>query len=200
MASTTNDIGVQMLRPEELKIDRDYQRPIDNKHVLRILRDFSKLDIGVLTVSWRETGDFYVLDGQHRREALLRMGLGDRPVPCLVYVGLSIGEEAEIFSAQAKSKRIHPVDLFKARCFAGDSVALGIKAITDEFGYSIENQGRPDCIQGPATLERIYRIDGAERLYETLSIVSRIYTDDRHSVPVAIIGGVNAFLERYGAS
>src|SRR6478736_4641158 len=200
MAPSNNELGIQMLNPGDLKIDRDYQRPLNESHVKRLMKGFSVMDVGLLTVSWRDDGLFYVLDGQHRREALVRLGMGDRPFPCLVYVGLTPHQEAELFTSQARAMRIHPVDLFRARVYAGDPVSKDVDRITTDAGYKIALGGKPIHIQGPKCLIDIYEEHGREQLIEVLDLVSQIYADDRHSVPTFVIGGVNAFLVRYGKS
>lgn len=193
-----DNLRVELLRPTQIQVDRQYQRPLHRDHVTKIMREFDRLAIGTLTVSQREDGSYWVIDGQHRLAALIEMGRGDRPIPCIVYTGLSVGQEADKFFMQSRVRRIHPIDLFKARLFAGDPVALGINRIVTSHGFVVANEGRSGhAIQAPATLENIYTVHGSDRLNEVLGIVAYVWADQKQSVPQFMIAGINAALTRY---
>lgn len=193
-----DNLKVEMLRPTQIQVDRQYQRPLHRDHVTKIMRSFDPLAIGTVTVSQRDDGSYWVIDGQHRLAALIEMGRGDRPIPCVVYTGLSVGQEADKFFMQSRVRRIHPIDLFKARLFAGDPVAMGINKVVTGAGFKVEAGGKSDThIQAPATLELIYTIHGPERLAEVLGMVGNIWSGQKRSVPQYIISGINAAITRY---
>lgn len=190
-------VSVERIAPSELNIDHQYQRPLVEDHVRKIVREFNRDFIGVLIVAKRDSGTHYVLDGQHRLEAINRMGLTS-PIPCLVYQGLAVAEEADIFSSQQNSKRIHPIDFFKARCFAGDPVTTAIAGILTEFDLEMAISRGSNSVGCPGELEKIYGEVGKSGLERVLKLSTSVYHDDRHALPRTVIGGVHAFLIRYG--
>lgn len=191
-------VVVEMLRPKQINVDHQYQRPLARDHVNRILREYDAMAIGTPDVSKRDDGTYWVIDGQHRLAALIEMGNGDDPIPCAVYTGLSVGQEADKFFMQSRVRRMHPIDLFKARLFAGDPIALSIQKTATKHGFRITNEGKSgDVLQAPATLEHILRVYGVDRLDEVLKLASSVWLQDRTSVPSYLIGGLNSILTRY---
>src|SRR4051794_33828172 len=87
----------QYERVGELTVDQRYQRALNARRVKKIANEFDPYSVGMLIVSDRGDGTKVVLDGQTRRAALVAMGWEDQMVPCYVYVGLSVEEEARIF-------------------------------------------------------------------------------------------------------
>jgi hypothetical protein len=192
------ELTIEMLRPSQIQVDHQYQRPLNRDHVNRIIRQFDPMAIGSIDVSKRDDGSYWVVDGQHRLAALIEMGRGDRPIPCVIYTGLSVGEEADLFFMQSRNRRIHPIDLYKARRFAGDRVVMAISEVVEKHGFRITNEGRDGSVlQAPGLLEQIASNHGMKRLDEVLGLVAAIWFQDRVSVPAYLIGGINAILTRY---
>ena len=64
-----------------------YQRPVDEKEVDRLIREWDDRLLDPVTVSFRD-GRFYVVDGQHRISAMRKMNGGrEVMVVCKVYNG-----------------------------------------------------------------------------------------------------------------
>ena len=59
---------------DELHIDESYQRPLQN-HVKIIARDWNPTKCDPLKINFREDGNLYVWDGQHRLEAARLRGI-----------------------------------------------------------------------------------------------------------------------------
>ena len=82
-----------------------YQRPVDEKEVDRLIREWDDRLLEPLTVSFRD-GRFNVVDGQHRIAAMVKKNSGrEVMVPCKVYSGLSYEEEAALCYKLDKAKR-----------------------------------------------------------------------------------------------
>lgn len=64
------------------------QRELNQSRVDYIAANFDPEDLGTPTVSHRD-GHFYVIDGQHRVEALKQIGWGDQQIQCWSYDGLN---------------------------------------------------------------------------------------------------------------
>lgn len=191
-------VSLELVNPKDVKIDRQYQRPLNQRFMNQIMREYNADNLGVIVVSRRADGEMYVLDGQHRTSALIAMGKSDTAIPMMVYDGLSMGQEAEIFSAQAKSRTIHPTDLYKARLFAGDKTTIAVNKIVTDAGFQINNNGFYPAIRSPVAVVDIYTRHGKDHLADVLDIVGAVFGDERRAVPVAIIEGINEFVLHYG--
>jgi hypothetical protein len=108
----------------------------------KIAQNFRWAAFGVLTVSLREDGRYYVIDGCHRAVAAGRVG-NIWKVPCVVFRGLSLKQEAEAF-VFANKNRAAPsgVHLLKAQIAAEDEKALVLRDLLNEAGLQPRSKGK----------------------------------------------------------
>src|SRR5690554_1338293 len=97
--------GLEQIRVDQFNIDHSYQRPISPTMVNRIVKAFDSRLFGIVTASRRADGSYWVLDGQHRIAALIKMGKGNISVPCEVLTGLSMEDEARVFHLRNANKK-----------------------------------------------------------------------------------------------
>jgi hypothetical protein len=185
------------LAPNNINVDHQYQRPLTDAHVNRIGREYNREYFGVIVVSKREDGRHYVIDGQHRLAAMIKIGKGDIKVPCMVYEGLTVGQEADMFVSQTKSRNIHPIDLYRARMFAGEPKILEINQIVEEAGLVVKNDNHAATIRAPHAVEMIYDAGGKDHLKTVLDIVYEVWGEDRRGIQAGIVRGVDVFIRRY---
>jgi hypothetical protein len=199
--SHTKTLGIfgsdEWIVASEIGVDMQYQRPLNVGHVRKIAREFNLKAFGVLLVSERANGTYWIIDGQHRLAAVKAMGRGDMRLPCHVYKNLSVAEEAEIFHMQTQRKAISSVDRFRARLFAGDETAMSINRIIQKHGLHVEQNTRKGCMAAISAAERIYERHGAQRLDDVLSIAVGAWGDREDGIPGSVIYGLDAFLLRY---
>ena len=82
-----------------------YQRPVDEKEVNRLIREWDDRLLDPLVVSFRD-GKFNVVDGQHRVAAMRKMNGGKEVmVPCIIYSGLTYEQEADLCYKLDKAKK-----------------------------------------------------------------------------------------------
>lgn len=118
-----------------MHVDHRYQRPADTRWVSTIARNFDPDLLGIFTVNWRMDGSFWLINGQHRLRALRSREMLDAVVSCDLYDGLSLAEEAKLFTeTQALTKRISVRDRWHARLAEQDPVTLAINAVLEEYG------------------------------------------------------------------
>lgn len=123
---------------DSIGVDPQYQRPISTFHVNRIVRKFDPYILGVLLVSERDDGTRYILDGQHRLEAIRMMGHGEALVPAMIYRNLSPEREAQMFADLNRLRLyIPPQYAFRARLMAGDKEAIKLKQIVERYGFHL---------------------------------------------------------------
>src|SRR5690242_16192920 len=89
----------EWLRADELVIDPMMgERKYNARRAKRIAQTIDPDALGVLYVSKRRDGTYVVIDGQHRRGAFIELGWGDQKMPCHVYHGLTLADEARLFA------------------------------------------------------------------------------------------------------
>ena len=152
-----------------MHVDHRYQRQADTRWVNTIARDFDPDLLGVFTVNWRIDNSFWLINGQHRLRALRAKEMHSAVVPCDLYDGLSLVEEAKLFTeTQALTKRISVRDRWHARLAEQEPVTVAINAILTEFGLD-------DVTNLPyGTIQSIFMHDPA-LLRWTLSATSATY-------------------------
>lgn len=130
--------GLEQIRVDQLNIDHNYQRPVSPTMVNRIVKAFDSRLFGIITVARRDDGTYWVLDGQHRVAALIKMGKGHIAVPCEVLTGLSMEDEARVFHLRnANKKTMTPQEKFRGALSAGDERAIRIDAAVRAAGFQI---------------------------------------------------------------
>lgn len=125
---------------DELHIDESYQRSLQN-HVKIIARDWNPTKCDPLKINFREDGNFYVWDGQHRLEAARLRGI--KYLLCDITVGLTQEQEASLFGCQGVGiKKPDPYDIFKANVCAGEEIDTAIKSMCDDYDLLVNRNNK----------------------------------------------------------
>jgi hypothetical protein len=160
-------------KPNDLLVDLSYQRSISEKRIASIVKNFNKNAIGVVTLSIRENGDLYIIDGQHRVEALKKLGKGDEPINSIVFFDLSLAEEAELFlimnEGRTKPRRY---DLHKAAFKSGEQEALDISGALAKNGLEFSDRQGEGFVRAVGTVHKVYDRSGLVILEDTFKILS----------------------------
>lgn len=145
-----NQPGVFMTIPiNSLRIDSEYQRGLIGNRVDNIAKDWSWVACGTILVALRGpgSGEYYVIDGQHRVAAAERANITE--LPCLVFESLTHIDEAQGFlSANTARRVISIVDRYRAMLVVQDPVALKVKALLEtadrspDLRYRGNNEGK----------------------------------------------------------
>ncbi|MCM3273071.1 DUF6551 family protein [Paenibacillus elgii] len=180
-----------------LKVDRQYQRDLTKANVNKIIKNFDNACIGVITVSAREDGFYYIIDGQHRVEAMRTMKFSK--APCLVMEGLTYEEEAKMYYHFNTTKKINQQDRNKARLQFQDQTILDIVRIAESCNLKITFKDKEaEGIRAHNSLEAIYNRCGAEHLENVLRVISEAFAGHKDSLQGRFIQGVSEFLIKYG--
>lgn len=91
----SNITGV--IKASDLKYDSSYHRGVHKDSVESIIKNFNQKAVGVVTVSARENGDLFIIDGVQRIEAIIQLGLGSQQVIINALHDLTIVEENKLF-------------------------------------------------------------------------------------------------------
>lgn len=130
--------SLEYLSADQIGVDEAYQRVVNPRQVSKITKKFDPDLFGVLLISQRDGGDYFVIDGQHRLNAMILMEKGSEPLPCLVYTHLTLETEAKIFGLVNKERLyLSPQYTFRAQLIAKDPEALAIKGTVEQYGYHL---------------------------------------------------------------
>lgn len=171
---------------------------------IEVRDNFDPALVGTLIVSERKDGSKTVIDGQTRLRAMRDVEV--EAAPCLVYVGLTRGQEAELFAALQKQRRaMRTYHRFRAELVAGKEQAVGISKVAKDVGFELGREEKRNTLQSITALEKTYRVD-PEHLAETLKVIRDAwaiwneagtkFTIDEDAVSAQIINGVSTFIRK----
>ncbi|HEY7415552.1 MAG TPA: DUF6551 family protein, partial [Ktedonobacteraceae bacterium] len=182
---------------ENLRTQSGYQRPLNEAQVRRIVKNFNPLALGLLTVSRRTNDIEWTVDGQHRLialEELIAAGkfLGDT-IECRVVQGLSIQEEADLWTLLSTAKAPGSLDLFHARVTARQQPETEINQIVTECDFTVaekQNSAKTHAIKAIVALRRIYALSGPQGLRDVLAVVHDAWPSDTQALGVSVLMAV----------
>lgn len=170
------------------------QRDLNPSRVDKLAADFDLEQLGTPTVNERD-GGFYLIDGQHRIEALKQMGWGDQQIQCWTYKGLTETEEAEKFLKLNDVLSVNAFAKFKVGVQAGRPEETDIDRIVRAQGLRISRDKGDGAISAVSTLRRVYRRAGPAVLARTLRIIRDSYGDA--GLEASVIDGIAMLCHRY---
>lgn len=170
---------VQWLRVGDLRVDTYTQRSYSPTFAKDMSRRWDDSKLGLFKVSYRKDGGYYVIDGQHRRGALLLLDQMDKQVPALVYSGLTLRDEASMFVADNNdNRRPNPLDVHRLLVVAEEPEAVAIQKILDEHRLTLAYGGNARSISAISALRWLYQTGGEKLTELTLRTVEEAWGDD----------------------
>jgi hypothetical protein len=177
------------LNPNDIIIDERYQRSAKIAHVDRIAAAWSPIHAKQLMVSKRADGKFYCVDGGHRLRGAIEAGINR--VDCVVYEGLSVEQEHELFEGQDMSVRLSKIDIFKSQFDRNDSLAIRKSAMLARHGLRIASQrGSDNCFAAIDTLDEMINRWGWEVTDEVFALIKQTWGFDDYTVKGVFIKAV----------
>ena len=143
-------------------------------------------------------GEFYIMDGQHRIEALKRwLGVGweKQTIECLVYDNLSEAEEAEKFLSMNDVLHVNPYDKFRIAVHAGRVDEVHIQKIVEGARLCISKDKVDGAVGCVSTLKRVYLRSDGDTLARTLRITRDGFGDA--GLIALVIDGIAHLCQRY---
>lgn len=136
-----------------------YQRPLTS-FVDKIVDEFDPALLGTVVLSQRSRGrsaEYALVDGQTRAEGAKRVGVA--ALPAIVYEGLTLEQEAELFAKfQTERRRMHTVDLFRSQVVARLEPQTTVSKIATRMGFrmhEVASQSKEN-ISAPMSLVWVY--------------------------------------------
>ena len=184
----------------KMRVSPVAQRELKEYRVALLLEEFDLEQFGLPVLNLRD-GSYYIIDGQHRIEALKRF-LGDdweiQHVECRVYSGLTEIEEANMFDRLNNVLAVNNFDKFRVRVTAGRPVETHVQKIVEKTGLCISRNKGSGAIGAVSTLVRIYNRADPATLYRTLKIVRDSFGDA--GMESRVIDGIGHLCQRYNGS
>lgn len=194
-----------------LEIDHDVQREHMNEaKILRFVRGWNPAAVGRILVSRRRDGSYRVLDGMHRVEAWRRLSDGVGVIPCEVYEGLTIEQEAELFLDKNSGDRPTVLDRYRVAVRAGLPVAVQVDELIHAYGWTVSkygskgSEGAGDGVMNAvAALQKLYRFS-EERGHDpnllqwALIVIGRVWGNERAAGQGFMVTAIGRMFGEYG--
>jgi len=188
----------ELLPLKELHSDGTYQRPVSAWAVNHIVFNYRAILYQPLIIGLRK-GVYYIIDGQHRKEAGLELGF--TVVPCMVYDTISAAEEAKaFFELQKFRRRITATQQLMARAAYKDPTAVAILDSLVKYKFEIDKYDafavakRNNVINATGVLEWAYDQGGLKLLDNTLSVLRSAWDGRAAALDATIIRGLVIFM------
>lgn len=180
-----------------MRVPQMAQRDLKPGRVDHIAANMDLEQLGTITVNKRGTL-YYILDGQHRAEAVKAwMGEGweNQQLQCWTYQGLTEEQEAEVFLKLNDTLTVQAFDKFRIGFNAGRPEEVEISAVVMKAGLTISQSKAEGSIGAVGTLRRVYRREGSAVLERALGIIRDAYGSPGLEAP--IIDGIGLLCGRY---
>ena len=198
----SNPGAIRTLSTSQLTSGLPYQRPVEQKDVDRIIREWNGREVTPVVVSFRD-GKFNVVDGQHHIEAMRQKAGGrDVIVPCIIHTGMTYEQEAELYARLDRDKkRLTLRQYTKAVVEAGsDANILKIKRLTEDVGFIWalgEPTGEPFEIAPIRAPINAYQLLGGEGFARMLSLMAGAWQGTPNSLKASMLSGMALFIKTY---
>lgn len=179
---------------EDMRVSPLAQREVNRSRVSKIAAGFDLEQVGTPTVNERQ-GHFYIIDGQHRVEALKEIGWGDQQIQCWSYAGLSEEEEAEKFLKLNDTLAVNAFAKFRVGVQAGRMEECDIDRIVRAQKLRVSMDSKDGAISAVSSLRRVYDQAGPGQLARCLRIVRDAYGDP--GLEASVISGIGLLCARY---
>lgn len=167
---------VDVVEIKDLKVDYNYQRPLNPTRIVKLAADYDSVLAGVITVSARKDGTKYIVDGQHR--AFAARDVGEKEILAVIVKNLTPEQEAQMFRDLNVTQS--PATLkaqYKALLAAGDPTATAIEAAVIRAGGKVNRS--PNTSSGINALSALFWIHERDEngIYETLTVIDEAWPE-----------------------
>jgi len=180
----------------------EYQRPVNELKIDKIIRNFNPNLVNPLKVSYRD-GQYWVYDGQHTLESHRKMkGDNNFMMACIVRHGLTYEEEARLFALQnGEATKVGASDKVKAMEEAKDEKTIAFLTATRESGFDIipgKRVSRNGYIGAVAKAEECYKKLGDYEYRHMLTLLKDTWGGEKWSVENTVLAGLCLLMRTYG--
>jgi len=181
-----------------LRVSDRAQREFRPSDAAKIAANFDLESLGYPLVNLRDGGQYFIIDGQHRIEAMKMIGWGDQQVQCDLLEGLSEAEEAELFLRRDERRAISAFDKFRIGITAERETETDIDRVVRAQGLKVSRSQGEGCVSAVGTLRKVYQQAGAATLGRSLRIIRDAYGDA--GLEADVIAGIGLLCQRYNGA
>jgi hypothetical protein len=172
------------------------QRELREHWVEHLVATFDLEQMGNPTVNYRD-GVYWILDGNHRVEALKRLGFAEDKIEVWTYEGLTPQQESETFLKLNDKLVVDNLTKFRVAVRAGRTPEVAINRIVNEVGARVTGDRNVEHhILAVGALRRVYDAAGEDGLRRVLTVIHDGFGDGGYESTV--IGGLGLVVARYG--
>lgn len=181
---------------DEMRVSPKSQREFRRAHAEEYAADFDLEALGYPVVSLRD-GHYWIVDGQHRVEALKMIGWGDQSIQCECYEGLTEAQEADLFLRRDARRSIRPFDKFRIALTAERSFETEIARTVAAQGLKISQDGTDGSIRAIAALRKVATLGGQVVLGRDLRLLRDGLAGDPNAFIADLVAGLGRVCQRY---
>lgn len=192
----------ELLSTGELYSGQPYQRPVLDRVVDKLVREWDPRLLTPLVVSYRD-GRYNLVDGQHRVCAMRKKNGGkDVTALCRVYHGLTYEQEAELYYKLDRAKgHLRLAHATKALVESGaDAEIIEIKRLLEDAGFvwALDKPtGEAFEVEATRAVINAYRLLGGAAFSRMLELIARTWRGAPSSVKASFLSGMALFLKTY---
>ena len=192
----------ELLSTGELYSGQPYQRPVLDRVVDKLVREWDPRLLTPLVVSYRD-GRYNLVDGQHRVCAMRKKNGGkDVTALCRVYHGLTYEQEAELYYKLDRAKgHLRLAHATKALVESGaDAEIIEIKRLLEDAGFvwALDKPtGEAFEVEATRAVINAYRLLGGAAFSRMLELTARTWHGALSSVKASFLSGMALFLKTY---
>ena len=191
----------------DITVDPTVQRVegLDHVRAANMAKIFDALLLGTVVVSMREDGTLVILDGMHRAEAA-RLAEYEGKLHAIVYEGLTIEQEREIFVGLNESKAVSAITKFIMRVGYQEPDAVAMNEVLLSLGWRAGTGNSDGVFSAVAALEAVYKTGAGtvpkgkniDLVRDTLAVLTSAWGHDAAGVTGLLVKGTAKVLGTYG--
>jgi len=179
---------------------KDGKQPATLKTRVKALGPRDDFDPRVFTprlVSERGDGTYFTIDGNGSNHWVEDLFGPETTVPCIVFTGLTLPEEADLFEKAQRGRLVTKAVQFKAAVEAERHDAMEITEILKDYNAEV-GTGRKPGNYGQSAITYIYDKFGAVHLRQVILFIKQNYEQDPHSTNVGFVKALGDLLSMKG--
>ena len=191
------------MEAQQLRIHPHAQRGLVPSRVKKLMDTLDLDAVGVFhAVQYEIAGKGpgpWVVDGQHRLEALMLHGFGEWVVDVKLHLDVtSDAEAAALFLKLNDRSPVSSFDKFKNEVTAGNETARGVLKQISARGIKVTKEPGDGKVRCVTAMQRVYDLDGGIALARTLDTVLAAWGRTEAALDGKIIEGIGLVFNTYG--
>lgn len=186
------------IKVKDLVLDMRYQRQPNDAKVSKIARSFNKDALGVIVCSIREDNVIAIIDGGHRVAAMNMLNMHESNVDALVYFGLTVEQEAEIYTLMNENRtKPKTSDIFRAQVVSNDPKAVGLDSLLKALELTPAVRPGNGFIRGIGTVKTIYENAGHTNTLNSLMALKNAFGNHSSTFNVDVVTALAIIFKKY---